>query len=302
MNQVDLCHFDLNLLVVFDALMTKRSLTRAAERLRRTQSAVSHSLSRLRERFGDPLLIKGGARMQPTALALDLIEQARPMLGGTQRVLSPQQVFDPDASTRVCSLTAPDFMLAPFSKPMARLRKEAPGVSVEWTAPGDIARRRGPDRYRIAAGRTALAAGRDRWSCRRACMALLRSPRSSGLSRLERRQVGTRAASDDAGRRCRRKPVRRRSFRRRARANQRRLGTEFLRGGADSQGSDLLSTLPTLAVAEALRAYHLESREVPFQLPRLQHAMVWYSGGRRDASLSLLRGRLMPIVKRHLAG
>ena len=75
--------------------MTERSVTRAAERLGRTQSAVSHSLSRLREQFGDPLLTKGGARMQPTALALDLIEQARPMLGGIQRVLSPQHVFDP---------------------------------------------------------------------------------------------------------------------------------------------------------------------------------------------------------------
>src|SRR5215471_3988669 len=82
MNEIDLRRFDLNLLVVFDVLMTERSVTRAADRLGRTQSAVSHSLSRLREQFGDPLLIKGGARMQPTALALELIEQARPMLGG----------------------------------------------------------------------------------------------------------------------------------------------------------------------------------------------------------------------------
>jgi len=82
MNQIDLRHFDLNLLVVFDVLMTERNVTRAAERLGRTQSAVSHSLSRLREQFGDPLLTKGGARMQPTALALDLVEQARPMLSG----------------------------------------------------------------------------------------------------------------------------------------------------------------------------------------------------------------------------
>jgi DNA-binding transcriptional LysR family regulator len=83
MNEIDLRRFDLNLLVVFDVLMFERSVTRAAERLGRTQSAVSHSLSRLREQFGDPLLIKGGMRMQPTAFALDLIEQARPMLAGS---------------------------------------------------------------------------------------------------------------------------------------------------------------------------------------------------------------------------
>jgi DNA-binding transcriptional LysR family regulator len=115
MNEIDLRRFDLNLLVVFDVLMIERSVTRAAERLGRAQSAVSHSLSRLREQFGDPLLIKGGMRMQPTAFALDLIEQARPMLGGIQRVLSPAHVFDPATSRRVFRLAAPDFLLTLFA-------------------------------------------------------------------------------------------------------------------------------------------------------------------------------------------
>ena len=62
MNEIDLRRLDLNLLVVFDALMAERSVTRAAERLGRTQSAVSHSLARLREHAGDPLMVKvGGA-------------------------------------------------------------------------------------------------------------------------------------------------------------------------------------------------------------------------------------------------
>lgn len=115
MSEIDLRRFDLNLLVVFDILMIERSVTRAAERLGRTQSAVSHSLSRLREQFGDPLLVKGGVRMQPTAFALDLIEQARPMLGGIQRVLTPQHVFDPANSRRVFRLAAPDFLRTLFA-------------------------------------------------------------------------------------------------------------------------------------------------------------------------------------------
>src|SRR6516164_1216418 len=123
MNQIDLRYFDLNLLVVFDVLMTERSVTRAAARLGRTQSAISHSLSRLREQFGDPLLTKGGARMQPTALALDLIEQARPMLSGIQRVLSPQYVFDAASSRRVFRLDAPDFMLTLFADLLSRLHE-----------------------------------------------------------------------------------------------------------------------------------------------------------------------------------
>jgi LysR family transcriptional regulator, mexEF-oprN operon transcriptional activator len=135
MKEIDLRRFDLNLLVVFEVLMIERSVTRAAERLGRTQSAVSHSLQRLRSQLGDPLLIKGGVRMQPTPFALELIEQARPMLRGIQRVLSPRHVFDPATSQRVFRLAAPDFMITLFIDLMARLRKEAPGVSVEWTAP-----------------------------------------------------------------------------------------------------------------------------------------------------------------------
>src|SRR2546430_214909 len=89
MNVIDLRRFDLNLLVVFEVLMAELSVTRAAERLGRTQSAVSHSLARLRAELGDPLLIKGLRGMQPTAFALELMEQARPILRGIQRPLSP---------------------------------------------------------------------------------------------------------------------------------------------------------------------------------------------------------------------
>src|SRR4029078_4837021 len=135
MNEIDLRRFDLNLLIIFEVLMTERSVSRAAERLGRTQSAVSHSLSRLRGELGDPLLIKAGVRMQPTRFAPDLIEQTRPMLRGIQRLLSPRYVFDAAHSQRVFRLAAPDFMLTVFAHLLSRLRSEAPGVSAEWTAP-----------------------------------------------------------------------------------------------------------------------------------------------------------------------
>src|SRR3977135_4351388 len=98
---IDLRRFDLNLLVVFEVLMAELSVTRAAERLGRTQSAVSHSLARLRAQLGDPLLLKGARRMEPTAFALELLEQARPILRSLQRVLSPRRTFQPRTSRRV---------------------------------------------------------------------------------------------------------------------------------------------------------------------------------------------------------
>jgi LysR family transcriptional regulator, mexEF-oprN operon transcriptional activator len=54
-------------------------------------------------------------------------------------------------------------------------------------------------------------------------------------------------------------------------------------------------------MSETLHAYRLESREVPFPLPALPHAMVWCSGRSRDPGLTWLRERLRPIVKRNFA-
>src|SRR6266516_2543833 len=83
MNEIDLRRFDLNLLVVFEVLMIERNVTRAAERLGRTQSAVSHSLARLRQQLGDPLLLKGARRMEPTPFALKLLDEAQPIRAPT---------------------------------------------------------------------------------------------------------------------------------------------------------------------------------------------------------------------------
>ncbi|MFF2773169.1 LysR family transcriptional regulator, partial [Streptomyces bacillaris] len=61
---------DLNLLIALDALLTERSVTRAAERLRLSQPALSASLSRLRIHFGDPILARRGNTYELTPLAL----------------------------------------------------------------------------------------------------------------------------------------------------------------------------------------------------------------------------------------
>src|SRR6185369_2341750 len=132
MNEIDLRRFDLNLLVVFEVLMAERSVTRAAERFGRTQSAISHALSRLRLQVGDPLLVKVRGGMQPTAFALDLMDEARPILRSIQRVLSPRHDFDPASSRRVFRVAAPDFALSLLRHLLAMLRSEAPAASLEY--------------------------------------------------------------------------------------------------------------------------------------------------------------------------
>ena len=132
MNEIDLTQLDLNLLVTFEVLMTESSVTRAATRLGRTQSAVSHSLARLREQLGDPLMVKQGGRMRPSPFAEQLIEDVRPILRGIQRVLSPPQPFVPASSDRTFRAAVFDFSPALLPAAMARIRSLAPGVLIEW--------------------------------------------------------------------------------------------------------------------------------------------------------------------------
>jgi len=135
MHEINLSGLDLNLLVTFEVLMTEGSVTRAAARLGRTQSAVSHSLARLREQLGDPLLVKIGSGMAPSPFAKSLIEDVRPILRSIQRVVAPPEPFDPSTSTRVFRLAIADFAPTLLPRVISEEQRRAPGVSVEWLAP-----------------------------------------------------------------------------------------------------------------------------------------------------------------------
>ena len=134
MIEIDLRQLDLNLLVTFEVLMSEGSVTRAATRLSRTQSAVSHALGRLREQVGDPLLVKADGRMRPSPFALNLIEEVRPILRNIQRVVAPPEPFDPATSTRVFRIAAPAFS-ALVSAVFRRVHALAPHVSLQWMPP-----------------------------------------------------------------------------------------------------------------------------------------------------------------------
>src|ERR1700716_359119 len=74
MNMINLSRVDLNLLVVLEAIVDEGGVSRAAERLNLTQPAISHALARLRETMGDPLFVRHGRNLAPTALTKRLIE------------------------------------------------------------------------------------------------------------------------------------------------------------------------------------------------------------------------------------
>lgn len=131
MKEIQLHRIDLNLLVVFEALMLEGSVAGAAVRLNKTPSAISHSLARLREQVGDPLMVKVGGRMQASPFALQLVDDVRPILRSIKRALELPAPFDPATSDRTFRIASP--ISGRFSAAVITgLQSAAPGTRVEW--------------------------------------------------------------------------------------------------------------------------------------------------------------------------
>jgi len=123
----NLTKLDLNLLVALDALITERSVTRAAIRLSVGQSAMSHSLARLRAVFGDDLFTRTADGMRPTPRAMALAEPLRQVLTQIQGSLLGRETFDPATSERTFRIGLSDSLeIALVPKLMAHFRQHAP--------------------------------------------------------------------------------------------------------------------------------------------------------------------------------
>jgi DNA-binding transcriptional LysR family regulator len=115
---------------VFDALMDERSVTRAAERLALTQPAVSASLQRLRESFGDALFVRSQRGINPTLRALALAAPIKRILAEAAQLLQPER-FEPAQAQFTLSLAATDYALRAVVLPfITALRLKAPGIRV----------------------------------------------------------------------------------------------------------------------------------------------------------------------------
>jgi DNA-binding transcriptional LysR family regulator len=126
---VNLGRIDLNLLVHLDALLTERSVTRAAARVGIGQSAMSHNLARLRELFADELLTRCADGMRLTPRALTLLEPVRTMLAQVETLVSPDRAFDPATAVRTFRFGLPDSMeILLMPALLARMREVAPGI------------------------------------------------------------------------------------------------------------------------------------------------------------------------------
>ncbi|MGQ7246334.1 LysR family transcriptional regulator [Halomonas sp. V046] len=102
---------DLNLLVALDHMLTLKSVSRAAERMNLTQSAMSNALTRLRSYFDDPLLVQVGRRMELTPRAQAMKHSVRDILVRIEATVDTDLVFDPSQSTRDFRIILSDFTM-----------------------------------------------------------------------------------------------------------------------------------------------------------------------------------------------
>jgi DNA-binding transcriptional LysR family regulator len=124
---------DANLLVALDALVTERSVTRAAERLHTSPAAMSRTLGRLRRALGDPVLVRAGQSMVLTPRALAIREEVRAVVERCQRLLAPGQDADPATLSRTVTVQATDLLVAELASGLlAATAREAPGVSIRF--------------------------------------------------------------------------------------------------------------------------------------------------------------------------
>jgi len=128
-------HWDMNLIVAFDALLHESgNVTRAAARMAISQSAMSHALNRLRQMFADPLFVRSGARMLPSARTLELAPRVASWLETSCALLAPP-FFQPEQAQAQVRLALPEWFERLLLPPLLlHLYQHAPGIEIHVNA------------------------------------------------------------------------------------------------------------------------------------------------------------------------
>ena len=132
MRTLDIGKFDFNLLRALHILLRERNVTRAANELHVTQQAMSGSLKRLREYFGDSLFVRVGQHLEPTPLALALVQPVRDTMQQIALTLETNPTFDPENTKRNFRMAMSDHAsLTLLPELIGSLANVAPGISYE---------------------------------------------------------------------------------------------------------------------------------------------------------------------------
>lgn len=127
---------DLNLLVALDILLDERNVSNSAKRLHVSQPAASAALARLRDFFGDELLVQHGIRMIPTSFAQSIHKSVKDILKSSSDLIATSTEFDPKASTRSFTIMASDYITHVLLRPLLiAFEQSAPDISFDIRLP-----------------------------------------------------------------------------------------------------------------------------------------------------------------------
>jgi DNA-binding transcriptional LysR family regulator len=125
---------DLNLLIALDVLITEASVTKAAEKLNMSQSAMSHALKRLRTILNDDILIRTSREMEVTPYARQISDRVRQILLEIQSALLEKEAFNPATAKNTFKIAASDYVEATIGiNLIQQLTTQAPGIRIRIT-------------------------------------------------------------------------------------------------------------------------------------------------------------------------
>jgi DNA-binding transcriptional LysR family regulator len=134
MESIDNVHIrslDLTLLIVFELVLKKRNMSAVAAEMELTQSAISHAVGRLRSVFDDPLFVRKGAGVEPTARAQLLGPPLAEALTSIRDAIQIGRHFDPETAARQFTIAAPDTVVAKVAQVvLAELAQTAPRCQI----------------------------------------------------------------------------------------------------------------------------------------------------------------------------
>jgi DNA-binding transcriptional LysR family regulator len=292
--------FDLNLLIVFDAVMQDRSVTRAGSRIGLSQPAMSHALNRLRHMLKDDLFVRTPDGMVPTPRAEMLAQPLRNALSEMQLALEPV-AFDPAKADRHFTLAVNNYAAVVLAPPLvAAVTAAAPSVRLDLRPSGTLDLFQQMDR-----GDLDLVLGRDddpveRFArtdlledpfvmvMRRGHPAIRRKLSPAAFAALPHLEISS--SGEDTGfidrwlakNGCQRHIA---------------LRAPYLSAASVLVQSDFVATLSRRIAQEFVRNHPLEIRQPPYESPRVRTTMLWHRRLDRHPAHHWLREIIVSLAK-----
>jgi DNA-binding transcriptional LysR family regulator len=270
---------DLNLLLVFEAILRERSVIRAAERLHLSQPAMSHALNRLRRRLNDQLFVRTPAGMMPTPRAEQLALPVRRALDELQLALEPE-TFSAATAERRFAIAVNNYAAVVLAAPLiAKCRELAPGIRLSLRPSGTLNLADLLERGELDLAISALDAPAARFASRvlvedryvavlrrghPAAFGALNLATFAGLPQLLISSSGEDISFVDT------------VLAAHGQARSVMLEVPYLSAGPVLAQSDMVAVLGRRIALEFCRSYAVEIQELPFASPKLRSVMLWH--------------------------